>query len=136
MERYQYKILHFIISVLFATHNGRAIKWNIRFLLLLFGLIKCFWASDCTAMRNLGDKSFFPEVITLRYPCIKWESVQWFTVNLQFAGDNYEIIRDKINLTKNNVIRYGNSVGLVWEKSFCECFPCKVLSKEHTVAIR
>ena len=90
-------------------------------------------------MRNLGDKSFFPEVITLRYPC----------ANLCASNENQSSIyrqppickkqlwnnKEQIHSDQNNVIRYGNSVGLVWEKVFVSVFRVK-LSKEHTVAIR
>ena len=58
-----------------------------------------------------------------------------FTVNRQFARKKFETTRNKFILTKNNVIRYGNSVGLIWEKVFVSVFRVK-LSKEHAVAIR
>ena len=80
-----------ILSLQFCFwNNGRAIKWNTRFLLLFFGPMKCFWARDCKPWDKLMWQMIFPRsdyiTISLRqFMCIKWESVQYLpsTANLQ-----------------------------------------------------
>ena len=121
-------------------NNGRAIKLNTRFLLLFFGPMKCFWARDCKPWDKFIWRMIFPRsnyiTISLRqFMCIKWESVQYLPSTANLQETVMITTRNKFTLTKNNVIRYGNSVGLVWEKVFVSVFRVK-LSKEHSVAIR
>ena len=113
-------------------NNGREIKWNTRFLLLLFWA-NAFEQGTVSHGINSCDEWFFPEVIILRYPC----------ANLCASNENQSSIyrqlpigkkqlwnnKEQIHSDQNNVIRYGNSVGLVWEKVFVSVFRVKLTTR-------
>ena len=135
MEWYQHKILHFITSALFLKQwQGNQMEHTVSVVAFL-GQWSAFEQGTVSHGINSCDKWFFPEVITLRYPC----------ANLCASNENQSSIyrqppigkkqlwnnKEQIHSDQNNVIRYGNSVGLVWEKVFVSVFRVKLTTRAY-----
>ena len=108
-------------------------NWTHGFCCCFLGQWSAFEQGTVSHGINSCDKWFFPEVITLRYPC----------ANLCASNENQSSIyrqppickkqlwnsNEQIHSDQNNVIRYGNSVGLVWEKVFVSVFRVKLTTR-------